>query len=180
MKQDQKHKEFMKKWGMSISLGLLIPTIVFTIMAIFIKTQAVYLTSIALAVLCFIASMIFQYLYKQATIRPKEEEKKEETPIPTKEQLPEEITSQPIVLESKKEEAKEEPVVEEETKEEKNTNTKKAILQYDDFDNLIKRYESITEAERITGINAKSLRDCCNGRQKHAGGYVWKFDEEDY
>lgn len=32
-----------------------------------------------------------------------------------------------------------------------------------------------------TGINSKSIRDAANGKQKHAGGFVWRyitFDDE--
>ena len=43
---------------------------------------------------------------------------------------------------------------------------------------IIARYESIAEAIRETGINSKSIRDAAKGVQKHAGGYVWKYEDE--
>lgn len=52
-----------------------------------------------------------------------------------------------------------------------------AIRQEDDEGNLIATYGSAVEAEKATGINRNSIRGCCNGRLKHAGGYVWKNNE---
>ena len=43
---------------------------------------------------------------------------------------------------------------------------------------IIKKYISIAEAVRQTGINSKSIRDAAKGVQKHAGGYCWKYDDE--
>ena len=40
---------------------------------------------------------------------------------------------------------------------------------------LIKKYESIAQAVRETGVNSKSIRDTAKGIQKHAGGFVWKY-----
>ena len=48
----------------------------------------------------------------------------------------------------------------------------------DDGD-TINVFESLTEAIKATGINSKSIRDCCNGVQKHAGGFVWKYLDDD-
>jgi len=52
--------------------------------------------------------------------------------------------------------------------------SKKRYMQMDDDGNLINEFESLSEAIKITDINSKSIRDCCNGKQKHAGGFVWK------
>lgn len=41
----------------------------------------------------------------------------------------------------------------------------------------IATHSSIAEAVRLTGINSKSIRDAANGKQKHAGGYKWKYEE---
>ena len=57
--------------------------------------------------------------------------------------------------------------------------TGKAILQMDDTMNIIQRYETISEAVRSTGINSKSIRDAAKGVQKHAGGFVWKYADEE-
>lgn len=53
--------------------------------------------------------------------------------------------------------------------------TKKKIGQYDKNDNLIKIYESISEASRQTGINIMSISCCANKKRKSGGGYLWHF-----
>ncbi|MDU4852995.1 MAG: hypothetical protein E6X72_01190 [Clostridioides difficile] len=50
-----------------------------------------------------------------------------------------------------------------------------AILQFTEDMILIKKYESIAQAVRETGVNSKSIRDTAKGIQKHAGGFVWKY-----
>ena len=56
--------------------------------------------------------------------------------------------------------------------------TGRAILQLTDDMTLIKRYDTIAQAVRETGVNSKSIRDAAKGVQKHAGGYVWKYADE--
>ncbi|MBQ6126592.1 MAG: zinc-ribbon domain-containing protein [Erysipelotrichaceae bacterium] len=36
-------------------------------------------------------------------------------------------------------------------------------------------YYSIAEAERRTGVAQATIRGCCNGKYKQAGGFVWQF-----
>lgn len=55
----------------------------------------------------------------------------------------------------------------------------RAILQLTDDLTLVKRYDTIAQAVRETGINSKSIRDAAKGVQKHAGGYVWKYIDEE-
>ena len=38
-----------------------------------------------------------------------------------------------------------------------------------------KEYESSIKAAEILGINASSIRNCCNGKTRSAGGYHWKY-----
>ena len=42
---------------------------------------------------------------------------------------------------------------------------------------LVNTYNSISEAERITGINKTGISAALNGRRSSAGGYFWKFDD---
>lgn len=42
---------------------------------------------------------------------------------------------------------------------------------------FIKRWTSASEAERKLGFNNRTISACCNGRQKTAGGFIWKFAE---
>lgn len=51
------------------------------------------------------------------------------------------------------------------------------VIQLSMEDKIIKVYNSIAEAVRLTGINSKSIRDAANGKQKHAGGYKWKYED---
>ena len=49
------------------------------------------------------------------------------------------------------------------------------IGQYDDDMNLIAEYDSATLAAKAVGSNRTSIRDCANGKQKHAGGFIWRY-----
>lgn len=51
---------------------------------------------------------------------------------------------------------------------------KKSVKQYDNQGNIINTFDSISEAERITGI--KNLWYVCSGKRKSAGGYYWKYN----
>jgi len=55
----------------------------------------------------------------------------------------------------------------------------RAILQLSDDMILIKRYETIADAVRETSISSKSIRDAAKGVQKHAGGFIWKYADEE-
>lgn len=57
--------------------------------------------------------------------------------------------------------------------------TCKKIIQIDDVGNIINVFRSIRDAERKTSINRRCIKWCLDGKQKHAGGFVWKFDIED-
>ena len=49
----------------------------------------------------------------------------------------------------------------------------KKVIQYDLNGNFIKEYSSYTEATQQTNIN--HIGDCCNGKFKRAGKYIWKW-----
>ncbi len=49
------------------------------------------------------------------------------------------------------------------------------IGQYDDDMNLIAEYDSATLAAKAVGSNRTSIRNCANGKQKHAGGFIWRY-----
>ena len=40
---------------------------------------------------------------------------------------------------------------------------------------LLTIFSSIHEAWRVTGIHKSNISKCCLGKQKSAGGYVWKY-----
>lgn len=54
----------------------------------------------------------------------------------------------------------------------------KAIIQYDEHNNIIKVWDSIIDASRELNICNIYISNVCRGRQKTAGGYKWKFKEE--
>ena len=59
----------------------------------------------------------------------------------------------------------------------------RAVLQYDKEGNLIQRFESISEASRLTGIDVQRIHSACHNRERRHGtnGYIFKFsDEGDY
>lgn len=51
----------------------------------------------------------------------------------------------------------------------------KQINQFNLNDEFIASYESLSDAERLTGINDGNISSAINGRLKTAGGYKWKF-----
>ena len=54
---------------------------------------------------------------------------------------------------------------------------KKPVLQYDLQNNFLAEHCSMSEAERKTGVNRKSIRFCVRGERKSAGGFLWKLKE---
>ena len=59
-----------------------------------------------------------------------------------------------------------------------NKNRLKSVQQYDTEGNLIATFKSMSDAERETGIFRRSIRLCCQGKTKTAGGYRWRYTEE--
>ncbi|MBP3885167.1 MAG: 3'-5' exoribonuclease [Olsenella sp.] len=54
----------------------------------------------------------------------------------------------------------------------------RAIIRLDDDFNVLEVYPSVAEASRSTGANAKSIREAAKGKQRHAGGFVWRYADE--
>lgn len=53
---------------------------------------------------------------------------------------------------------------------------KKGVICLDMYTNdFIAEYVSMREAERITGVKQGSISNCCNGKTKTGGGYIWKY-----
>ena len=50
------------------------------------------------------------------------------------------------------------------------------VLQYTLSGILVKKYASAGEAERENNISRSKVGECCRGKRKTAGGYVWKYD----
>lgn len=62
--------------------------------------------------------------------------------------------------------------------EEPKKSSKRPILKMNDDLVIIQSFESVSEASKETGVNAKSIRDAAKGIQKHAGGFVWRYADE--
>ena len=55
---------------------------------------------------------------------------------------------------------------------------KKAVMQYDKYDNFIQEYKSLTEAYRLTSVLRQDIYKVCIGKRKTAGGFVWRYKKE--
>ena len=51
----------------------------------------------------------------------------------------------------------------------------KKVIQYDKNKNIIKEWNSIIDVQRISNINRSNIIQCCKGKRKSAGGYVWEY-----
>ena len=91
-----------------------------------------------------------------------------ETPLmkEVQEEKPAEKTEEPITVEAEEKETR--SVI-------KAAPGNRRIGQYDDDMNLIAKYDSATLAAKAVGSNRTSIRDCANGKQKHAGGFIWRY-----
>lgn len=58
----------------------------------------------------------------------------------------------------------------------------KKVIQYDKNGNLINKFNSIMDAERITGISNSKIVCCCKKQygRKSAGGFIWRYSNENY
>lgn len=54
--------------------------------------------------------------------------------------------------------------------------TQKNVYQYDKSNNFIKKYNSAEEVYRILNISSSHIGECCKGKRKTAGGYIWKYE----
>lgn len=53
----------------------------------------------------------------------------------------------------------------------------KKVVQYDKNYNLIKEFNSMIEAQNELKINKSNICQCCLGKRKTAGGYIWKYKD---
>lgn len=50
------------------------------------------------------------------------------------------------------------------------------VLQYTKDGKLVARFRGISYASRILGIHQGNISNCCSGRHKSAGGFVWRYE----
>ena len=54
----------------------------------------------------------------------------------------------------------------------------RGVSQFDKCGNYIRSYKSIKEAGVSTGISKTGIVGVCNGKNKTAGGYIWRYSDE--
>ena len=54
----------------------------------------------------------------------------------------------------------------------------KKVYQYDENDNLIKKWDSLSDAARYFKKSVSSISSCCKGKLKKVGGYNWSYEEK--
>lgn len=54
---------------------------------------------------------------------------------------------------------------------------KKKVIQYELEGELVKVFDSISEASKASEINKSSIAKCCRGERKKAGNFIWKFSD---
>lgn len=67
----------------------------------------------------------------------------------------------------------------EEVKQKLREKSSKAVIQVDPKTNKeLNIFSSATEAAKVIGLsNCSTISRCCNGKQKTAGGYKWKYKQ---
>lgn len=59
------------------------------------------------------------------------------------------------------------------------TNIEKKILQYDLEGRLIKKFDSLTEASKMTSTNISRISDCANGKRFTTNGFIWIYEDDE-
>ena len=52
------------------------------------------------------------------------------------------------------------------------------IFQKDKNGNIIKEWQSITEAAHSLGVSHQGIQACCSGKQKTCKGFVWNYKKD--
>lgn len=55
---------------------------------------------------------------------------------------------------------------------------KKVVIQFDLIGKVIRLFASAAAAERGTGVSSEHIRECCNGKNVSAGGFLWAYEDE--
>ena len=53
------------------------------------------------------------------------------------------------------------------------------ILQYSKSEEFIREWPSSHEVERVLKIAQTNITQCCKGKRKYAGNFIWKYKEKD-
>lgn len=66
----------------------------------------------------------------------------------------------------------------EETRQRISEGRKKAVVQFTKDNEFISEFSSGLDAELKTGINRSRISNCCKGKRKTAGGFIWRFKSD--
>ena len=61
----------------------------------------------------------------------------------------------------------------------RNERVSKKILQYSRSGDFIREWKSAAEVKRVLDINNSNIIQCCKGKRKSSGGFIWIYKEED-
>ena len=61
----------------------------------------------------------------------------------------------------------------------RNKRLSRKILQYSKSGEFIREWQGALEVERVLKIAQPNITQCCKGKRKSSGGFVWKYKEED-
>ena len=61
----------------------------------------------------------------------------------------------------------------------KDHHSSKSIIQFTLDDELVRKWDSASDAHRCIGVNYKNISSCCNGQRLSAGGFKWEFYDTD-
>lgn len=54
-------------------------------------------------------------------------------------------------------------------------NNNKPVEMFDKTNNKIKTFKTITDASEYIGVSVSAISNCCKGKSKSSGGFVWRF-----
>ena len=60
----------------------------------------------------------------------------------------------------------------------KNNHNAKRVIQYNLQGDIIKIWDYIKQASEELNINKASISNCCRGKSKSAGGFIWKYEKD--
>lgn len=58
----------------------------------------------------------------------------------------------------------------------KSSKLARRVLQLDEMGGLVGKYNSVSDASLMCGVDKSSISKCCRGSAVRAGGYMWRFE----
>lgn len=57
---------------------------------------------------------------------------------------------------------------------------RRKVLQLDMMGGLVAKYDSVSDASLVTGVDKGSISRCCRGSYESSGGFKWQFEELEF